>query len=66
MLLIWGFKVRYADQGTGTFYCPHEGGDRPYSLRSAKRWFTFFFIPIFPTKELGTFVECSSLSLIHI
>lgn len=60
MLLIWGFKVRYADVASGTFYCPHEGGDRPYVKKLAKRWFTFFFIPIFPLNELGQFVECSS------
>lgn len=60
MLLIWGFKVRYADVSTGTFYCPHEGGDRQYVMKLAKRWFTFFFIPIIPLNELGQFVECTS------
>lgn len=60
MLLVWGFKVRYSDQDGGTFYCPHEGGDRAYVKKLAKRWFTFFWIPIFPTKELGTFIECTS------
>ena len=60
MLLIWGFKVRYSDLSQGAFYCPHEGGDRPYTLKEAKRWFTFFFIPLVPLKELGQFVECNS------
>lgn len=60
MLLIWGFKGRYKTITTGTFYCPHEGGDRPYRHQKVDRWFTFFFIPIFPTKTLGEFIECTS------
>ena len=59
MLLVWGFKVRYSDAGNGTFYCPHEGGDRPYTVKQARKWFTFFWIPLIPLKELGQFVECS-------
>ena len=60
MLLIWGSKVRYAAQGNGTFYCPNEGGDRPYSIMLATKWFTFFFIPIFKTADLGEFIECQT------
>lgn len=60
MLLIWGWKARYSTRGTGTFYCPNEGGDRPYRHQRAQRWFTFFFIPLIPLKVLGEFIECSS------
>lgn len=60
MLLIWGSKVRYNAQGNGTFYCPNEGGDRPYSMMIATKWFTFFFIPIFKTSDLGQFVQCGT------
>ncbi len=59
MLLIWGFTVRYSTLDGGTFFCPHEGGDRPYERKQAKRWFTFFFIPMIPLNELGEFVECT-------
>ena len=61
MLLIWGFKARLKSIGEGgTFHCPHCGVDRAYLYREARRWFTFFWIPIIPLKVLGTFVECTT------
>ena len=61
MLLIWGFKARLKTIGDGgTFHCPHCGVDRAYQFREARRWFTFFWIPIIPLKVLGTFVECTT------
>ena len=60
MLLIWGFRARTKTLGEGVFYSPAEGGDAPYKLLEAKRWFTFFFIPIIPLNVLGTFVECQA------
>lgn len=60
MLLIWGYKALYKTLAEGTFYCPHEGGDRSYRTRQARRWFTFFWIPIIPLKVLGEFVECQA------
>lgn len=59
MLLIWGFKVRYKDGLVGTFHCPHEGADRQFVRKMARKWFTFFFIPVIPLDELGEFVECA-------
>lgn len=60
MLLIWGFKGRMKTLDSGHFHCPREGGDRPYRRVEARRWFTFFWIPLIPLKVLGEFVECSS------
>lgn len=60
MLLIWGFKALYKTLGEGTFYCPNDGGDRSYRVRQARKWFTFFWIPIIPLRVLGEFVECRS------
>jgi len=60
VLLIFGIRVRYKTLAEGTFYCPHEGGDRSYRKRQARRWFTFFFIPLIPLKVLGEFIECQS------
>lgn len=58
MLLIWGFKVVAKTLGTGNFHCPTEGVDRSYRHRSARRFFTFFFIPLIPLKRLGEYIEC--------
>lgn len=62
MLLIWGFKVVFKTLGEGDFHCPACRGDRHYRLRSARRWFTFFFIPIIPLKQIGEVVECTTCS----
>lgn len=59
-MIIWGWRVRQKVIGTGMFYCPREGGDRKYEHKQARRWFTIFFIPLIPLKELGDFIECTS------
>ena len=59
-MIIWGWTVRKKRIGSGTFFCPSEGGDRDYQHKEARRWFTLFFIPLIPLKELGDFVECTS------
>lgn len=58
--IVWGFRARYRTLSMGTFYCPHEGGDRSYHHQEARKWFTFFWIPIIPLSVLGEFVECAS------
>lgn len=60
MILIWGFRAIYKTLAQGTFYCPHEGGDRSYRRQEARKWFTFFWIPVIPLGVLGEFVECTS------
>ncbi len=60
MLVIWGFRVRGRMVGSGTFFCPSCGGDRPYVHKQARRWFTLFFIPLIPLKEMGEYVECQT------
>lgn len=57
-MLIWGTKVRRKTVGEGTFFSPAAGRDAPYRLIEARKWFTFFFIPLIPLGVLGTFVEC--------
>ena len=59
-MIIWGWRVRKKTIGTGVFFYPGEGGDRNYEHRQARRWFTIFFIPLIPLKELGDFIECTS------
>jgi hypothetical protein len=46
---------------TGTFFCPRCNGDREYQLRGARRWFTLFFIPIFPVSgSVNPHVHCTT------
>ena len=60
VLLIWGFKVRSKLLSVHTFFCPACGGDRGGRLLSARRWFTLFWIPLIPLKEVGDYVECDT------
>jgi hypothetical protein len=60
MLLIFGITIRYTPVSGGTFFCPNEGGDRRYALVRARRWFTLFFIPLIPLKDVGTLVQCET------
>ena len=60
MIIVWGFKVRFSKVRAVTFVCSHCGADREGTLRRARRWFTIFFIPIVPTRELGLDVQCGT------
>lgn len=60
MLFIWGFRARFKTIREGLFHCPVCKSDQAFRERSARRWFTFFFIPIIPLKELGTVIECQN------
>lgn len=61
MLLIWGFRARPTTLSEGEFFCPSCGADRHYLLQRIRRWFTFFFVPIFPTgKDYGIQVKCTT------
>lgn len=61
MILIWGLRARAKALSTGEFFCSHCGTDRSYVLQQIRRWFTLFFIPLFPVgKPLGEQVKCST------
>ena len=59
MILIWGWRTLFKVLGVGEFHCPRCQADAPYKLRQPRRWFTFFFLPVFPVAAAGpSFVEC--------
>jgi tellurite resistance protein len=60
VLLIFGLSVFFRTIGQGDFHCPNCGGDRHYRQRSARRWFTLFFIPVIPLNHVGEVVECGT------
>jgi zinc ribbon protein len=60
-MIIWGWRVRFGKLGEGVFFCPQCGGDRQYTLKQGRRWFTLFFIPLIPLDRVGEqFVECNT------
>jgi len=60
MLIIFGFRVLFRTIGDGTFHCPSCQFDRQFHRRSARRWFTLFFIPVIPLNEVGEVIECTT------
>jgi hypothetical protein len=59
--IVWGFRVRFRTLSQGVFFCPSCGGDRQYNLQQAKRWFTLFWLPLIPLKDVGEpFVQCTT------
>jgi zinc-ribbon family len=61
-VIIFGLSVFYFMGliGTGRFACPNCGGDRDYEHRTARRFFTLFFIPVIPLDKVGEVVRCQS------
>lgn len=57
--IIWGTRARTNTIGSGTFHCPRCRANRDYAYKQVKRWFTLYFIPLFPTRTLGEYVECA-------
>lgn len=57
-MIIYGYRNREKELGTGTFYCSKCEVQRPYRHKKLVRYFTLFFIPLFPLGTLSEYVEC--------
>ena len=59
-MIIWGSKGRTSTESSGQFYCPDCSDYKNYAHRKVKKWFTLYFIPIFPMSDLGEYIECDT------
>ena len=59
-MIIWGSKPITGSTGAGQFNCPVCAQQHSYQQKRVRRFFTLYFIPLFPTSTLGQFVECST------
>ncbi|MFZ5879129.1 MAG: zinc-ribbon domain-containing protein [Chloroflexota bacterium] len=57
-MIIYGYRHKEIEQNTGVFQCPSCGEQRAYKRMKIARYFTLFFIPLFPLGTKGEFVEC--------
>lgn len=57
-MIIFGTRTRVSTVERGQFICPRCGPGQKYERKHAKRWFTLYFIPVFPVGDLGQFIEC--------
>lgn len=61
-MIIWGSKAKQRQIATGNFYCPNCRGESAFSHLRVSRYFTLYFIPLFPTSTLGEAVRCITCS----
>jgi hypothetical protein len=57
-IIIYGSRGVYSELSSGDFSCPHCRRGASYRLRQIRRYFTLFFLPIFPIGSGVRFVEC--------
>lgn len=57
-MIIWGWRARDRQIATGIFHCPGCRASGAYTHRQVARYFTLYFIPLFPTATLGEYVRC--------
>lgn len=57
-MIIWGWRNRTVQVAAGNFYCPGCRAHSAYTHQRVARYFTLYFIPLFPTQTLGEFVSC--------
>lgn len=57
-MIFFGTRGVTGTKATGQFHCPQCGQVRAYQHQQARQFFTLYFIPIFPVKTLGEWVEC--------
>lgn len=59
-MIIWGSKGREKTVESGEFFCPHCMKKASYARRKVARYFTLYFIPLFPIEQLGEYVHCGA------
>ena len=62
MILIWGTKGRVNTLKQGYFLCPLCNITCACELQEMRRWFTFFWLPIFPFGKRISYLECQECS----
>jgi zinc-ribbon family len=58
--IIIGTTTKVANAGRGEFFCPSCKQQANYSRLRASRFLTFFFIPIFPIRTIGEYLQCGN------
>lgn len=59
-MIIWGSRGRTFTKNRGSFFCPACSGEQSYKHKLVDKWFTLYFLPLFPTEKLGEYVECNA------
>ncbi|PQO26297.1 zinc-ribbon domain-containing protein [Blastopirellula marina] len=57
-MIIWGSTGRDTNCGHGDFFCPGCRNDSGYAHQRVQRYFTLYFIPLFPINTVGEYLQC--------
>jgi hypothetical protein len=57
-LIIWGSRNRSCTVDSGKFYCPNCRRSARYDLIEIRRYFTLYFLPLFPVGQTTAYVRC--------
>ncbi|MFZ5855401.1 MAG: zinc-ribbon domain-containing protein [Chloroflexota bacterium] len=57
-MIVYVHRNKEIEQNTGIFQCPSCGEQRAFKRMKIVRYYTLFFIPLFPLGTMGEFVEC--------
>ena len=57
-MIIWGSTGRDKVVARGEFHCPQCRFEAGFEHHKAQRYFTLYFIPLFPLETLGEYVQC--------
>jgi len=61
-MIIWGSTGKEKSVGAGRFFCPRCMAQAGYRHVRVSRYFTLYFIPLFPMETLGEYVQCNACS----
>ena len=62
-LIIWGHKWQFkpvAGGWRGNLHCPQCGTIRSFHEKQPVKYFTLYWIPLFPTSRGESFIECDT------
>ena len=57
-MILWGSTGKESKVASGQFHCPQCNRQERYDHVHVQRFFTLYFIPLFPMATLGEFVRC--------
>jgi hypothetical protein len=63
MIIIVGNRTRKKDVGMGRFFCPNCDGIQTYRRKRIARYFTLYFVPVFPMRTPGEVLQCQGCLL---
>lgn len=56
--IVWGSTNKEQVLERGRFFCPSCASTQPYHLVRIRRFFTLYFVPLFPTSTLAEYAAC--------